>query len=312
MIARNSMSTTLRMIHISVAHFSSLSPPTQILCQAFYQLSDVSSTEHPSTLPKRLLASSIVTPTLLARHLSPRKSNIYQRAAFSTTEAPTEQTQAFLLSLGYSREVSDGIIDVLLRNGISHSMLFGMVKELAGRYEIGEDAGLGALADSIKAELLTKHGKKTVRVVCLPSIGWSCPPDDAGDDALPVIHSMDRAFVVDATEGTTLTDVAKFGTSENCAVLGEYLECACSGIMACSTCHVVIHPDWYEASLASEKGAKKIGPPSEAEQDMIDLAYEPQVTSRLGCQIELTVDIDGVVVLLPRGSNNLMDHIPFE
>jgi ferredoxin len=238
----------------------------------------------------------------------------------STPTSPMEQTQSFLLSLGYTKEVSQGIINALLQNGISPNMLFGMVKTLAGRYEIGEDAGLDALADSVKAEQLTKHGMKKVRIVCLPSTGWSSPSNDADDDAsLPIIHSMDRAFVVEATEGTTLTDVAKFGTSDNCDVLGEYLECACSGIMACSTCHVVIHPDWYDASLAlsssdtvQQGGMKKIGPPSEAEQDMIDLAFEPQVTSRLGCQIELTTDLDGLVILLPRGSNNLMDHIPFE
>ena len=236
-----------------------------------------------------------------------------------STTTPMEQTQSFLLTLGYTKDVSQGIINALLQNGISPNMLFGMVKTLAGRYEIGEDAGLDALADSVKAEQLTKHGMKKVRIVCLPSTGWSRPPNDAEDDAsLPIIHSMDRAFVVEATEGTTLTDVAKFGTSDNCDVLGEYLECACSGIMACSTCHVVIHPDWYDASLSTSSesvqggGMKKIGPPSEAEQDMIDLALEPQVTSRLGCQIVLTTDLDGLVILLPRGSNNLMDHIPFE
>lgn len=236
------------------------------------------------------------------------------------TTSPMEQTRSFLLTLGYTKEVSQGIINALVQNGISPNMLFGMVKNLAGRYEIGEDAGLDALADSVKAEQLTKHGMKKVRVVCLPSIGWSRPPNDSEDDAsLPIIHSMDRAFVVEATEGTTLTDVAKFGTSDNCDVLGEYLECACSGIMACSTCHVVIHPDWYDVSLAPSSGTtvqgggmKNIGPPSEAEQDMIDLAFEPQVTSRLGCQIELTTDLDGLVILLPRGSNNLMDHIPFK
>jgi ferredoxin len=222
---------------------------------------------------------------------------------------------------------------------MSHSSLLGMVRALAGRYEVGEDGGLEALAASVRMELEKKHGGRKVRVWCLPSTGWSprAPGDNADDDddegrgQPPIIHSMDRAFAVEATEGTTLADVAKFGTSDNCEVLGEYLECACSGIMACSTCHVVIHPDWYDATLPSPSPAtvdaidgtnpagglivrsgKKIGPPSEAEQDMIDLAYEPQATSRLGCQVVLTADLDGLVVLLPRGSNNLMDHIPFE
>lgn len=100
---------------------------------------------------------------------------------------------------------------------------------------------------------------------------------------------------------------------DNSNVLGEYLDCACSGIMACSTCHVSIHPDWYDADLPSSSSSpRKVGPPSEAEQDMIDLAYEPTLTSRLGCQLVLTKDMDGLVILLPRGSNNMMDHIPFE
>jgi 2Fe-2S ferredoxin len=188
-----------------------------------------------------------------------------------------------------------------------------------------------------------------VKVWCLPSTGWSPSPRDPDDDVDDddddvdgggsgrdrhrrsiIIHSMDRAFSIEAAEGTTLTDVAKFGgtSGDNQNVLGEYLECACSGIMACSTCHVVIHPDWYDADLpppnnsasgstsiiasSSEKIKNKIGPPSEAEMDMIDLAYEPQSTSRLGCQVVLTADLDGLVILLPRGSNNMMDHIPFE
>jgi len=242
-------------------------------------------------------------------------------------------------------------MNALLQNGIPPSSLLGMVKGLAGRYEVGEDAGLEALATSVELELEKEHGKRKVKICCLPSTGWDpAPYDDDGDgdgdtaqkqqQQLPVVHSMDRAFVVEAVEGTTLTDVAKFGTSDNCEVLGEYLECACAGIMACSTCHVVIHPDWFDASAvpaddddrdddgsdgdsngptngsgsddAKRRRRAKIPPPSEAELDMIDLAYEPQVTSRLGCQIKLTKEMDGLVVLLPRGSNNLMDFVPFE
>lgn len=239
-------------------------------------------------------------------------------------ETPTQQTQSFLLSLGYSEEVSNGVIDALLQNGIPHTSLLGMVKGLAGRYEVGEDAGLVALAASVKFELEKTVGKSKIKFWCLPSTGWSPAPDSIDEQIiideqqLPVIHSMDRAFLVETTVGTTLTDVAKFGTSENSDVLGEYLECACSGIMACSTCHVVIHPDWFDTTITTSSDVsahpqrKKIGPPSEAEQDMIDLAYEPQLTSRLGCQIKLTQELDGLVILLPRGSNNLMDSIPFE
>lgn len=240
-----------------------------------------------------------------------------QRRAFSRSsdpafESPKQKTQSFLLSLGYSEELSEGIIDALLQNGISVASLLGMVKSLAGRYEVDEDAGLEPLAASVRIELDKKAGKAMVKVWCLPSTGWDPAPDDIDNDdddddrQLPIVHSPQRAFEVEAIEGTTLTDVAKFGTSQNGDVLGEYLECSCAGIMACSTCHVVIHPDWFNS------GKNRVEPPSEAEQDMIDLAYEPQLTSRLGCQIKLTKELDGLVILLPRGSNNLMDFVPFE
>jgi len=225
-----------------------------------------------------------------------------------TQKTPTQQTQEFLTSLGYSVAVSDGVIDALLQNGIQPSSLLSMVKALAGRYEVDEDGGLEALAASVKLELEKEEGKSKVKIWCLPSTGWSPAPEEDSTSP-PIIDSMERAFHVEAMEGTTLTDVAKFGTSENCDVLGEYLECACAGIMACSTCHVVIHPDWYDDSISppddekllsvrprskrddseddesSSSSHDKIGPPSEAEQDMLDLAFEPQITSRLGKSI---------------------------
>jgi ferredoxin len=61
---------------------------------------------------------------------------------------------------------------------------------------------------------------------------------------------------------------------------------------------------------AEGPGASKVGPPSEAKQDMLDLAYEPRATSRLGYQIWLTVELDGLVILLPRGIHNFMDCVP--
>ena len=236
----------------------------------------------------------------------------------SSTKSPTQQTEAFLLSLGYSNAISKGIIDALIQNGIPHSSLLSMVKGLAGRYEVGEDAGLEALAASVKKELENEQGKEKLKVWFLPSTGWSSDGEDDDGFGIPAIHSMDRAFAVEVHEGTNLADIARFGTSENCDVLREYLECACNGIMACSTCHVVVHPEWFDSSKTSDEVAAsvdeqtKIGTPSEPEQDMIDLAFEPLSTSRLGCQITLTKALDGLVILLPKSSNNLMDDIPFD
>jgi 2Fe-2S ferredoxin len=73
------------------------------------------------------------------------------------------------------------------------------------------------------------------------------------------------------------------------------LEGACEGSLACSTCHVVVDPDWIE----------RLTPPTEDEEDMLDLAFGLEGTSRLGCQIVMTEEIDGLVVRLPSGTRNV-------
>src|SRR5450631_3759773 len=67
------------------------------------------------------------------------------------------------------------------------------------------------------------------------------------------------------------------------------IEGACEGSLACSTCHVVVDPEWYE--LLKEA--------SEDEEDMLDLAFGLTATSRLGCQIIITEELDGLTVRLP-------------
>lgn len=73
------------------------------------------------------------------------------------------------------------------------------------------------------------------------------------------------------------------------------LEGACEGSLACSTCHVIVEPQWYE--LLEEA--------SEDEEDMLDLAFGLTHTSRLGCQIRMTDELDGLTVRLPSGTRNM-------
>ena len=75
------------------------------------------------------------------------------------------------------------------------------------------------------------------------------------------------------------------------------VEGACEGSMACSTCHVIVDPDWI----------LKLPPASTAEEDMLDLTYGVTRTSRLGCQIAVISDLDGLVVRLPQATRNMMD-----
>ncbi|CAG9574233.1 unnamed protein product [Danaus chrysippus] len=70
---------------------------------------------------------------------------------------------------------------------------------------------------------------------------------------------------------------------------------ACEGTLTCSTCHVVLKQVDYDR-LPEEAG--------DEERDMLDLAYGLTDTSRLGCQITLTKDLDGLEVNVPESVND--------
>ena len=63
----------------------------------------------------------------------------------------------------------------------------------------------------------------------------------------------------------------------------------CGGACACATCHVYVDEKWFD----------KLKKKDEAEQDMLDMAFEPSKFSRLACQITVTDDLDGLVVKMP-------------
>jgi ferredoxin, 2Fe-2S len=75
---------------------------------------------------------------------------------------------------------------------------------------------------------------------------------------------------------------------------GVDIEGACEGSLACSTCHVIVDPSWFA----------KLSTPTEDEEDMLDLAFGLTQTSRLGCQIVMNDQLDGLVVKLPAGTRN--------
>lgn len=71
---------------------------------------------------------------------------------------------------------------------------------------------------------------------------------------------------------------------------------ACGGSCACSTCHVIVQdPDMYD----------KLEEPDDDENDMLDLAFGLTETSRLGCQVKMSPEIDGIVVKLPSMTRNM-------
>ncbi|KAG5649837.1 hypothetical protein H0H81_001826 [Sphagnurus paluster] len=73
------------------------------------------------------------------------------------------------------------------------------------------------------------------------------------------------------------------------------LEGACEGSVACSTCHVILTPEFYD----------RLPEPDDEENDMLDMAFGLTDTSRLGCQVVLTRDMDGVTATLPAATRNM-------
>jgi 2Fe-2S ferredoxin len=95
--------------------------------------------------------------------------------------------------------------------------------------------------------------------------------------------------VLDAPEGLTLMEIAQNNDIEE-------IEGVCGGSMACATCHMYIHPNWWKKCLQGEEAL------SDEEEDMLDLAFDVRESSRLGCQIIMNEDLDGLVIALP-GAN---------
>jgi 2Fe-2S ferredoxin len=92
---------------------------------------------------------------------------------------------------------------------------------------------------------------------------------------------------VEAKPGHTLLEIAQKN--------GFDVEGACEGCLSCSTCHLIIAPDWYA----------KLPEASDEENDMLDLASGLTRTSRLSCQLIMQKDWDGMEVRLPAVVRNM-------
>jgi len=95
--------------------------------------------------------------------------------------------------------------------------------------------------------------------------------------------------VVDAPLGLSVLEIAHRH--------GIDIEGACEGSLACSTCHVIVDKTWYG----------QLDDASEDEEDMLDLAFGLTPTSRLGCQLIMTEELDGLTVRLPDAVRNLLE-----
>jgi 2Fe-2S ferredoxin len=95
---------------------------------------------------------------------------------------------------------------------------------------------------------------------------------------------------VDAPVGLSVLEIAHKNDID--------LEGACEGSLACSTCHVIVESEWYDL----------LADASEDEEDMLDLAFGLTKTSRLGCQIIMSEELDGLTLKLPPGTRNMQSR----
>ena len=96
------------------------------------------------------------------------------------------------------------------------------------------------------------------------------------------ITSDEKIHEIDVQNGLTVME----GAVQN-DIPG--IDADCGGGMACATCHVYVKEEWFDKLPKKEDG----------EEDMIDMAYEPNKYSRLSCQLTVSDELEGLVVNLP-------------
>ncbi|KAI5780811.1 2Fe-2S ferredoxin-type domain-containing protein [Geopyxis carbonaria] len=112
----------------------------------------------------------------------------------------------------------------------------------------------------------------------------------------PAGEELHVTFIDKDATSTTLTVAAGDNLLDIAQAHDLEMEGACGGSAACSTCHVIVEGDaMYDA----------MPEPDDDENDMLDLAFGLTETSRLGCQVKMSKELDGLVVRLPNMTRNL-------
>ncbi|RKU47112.1 hypothetical protein DL546_004335 [Coniochaeta pulveracea] len=129
---------------------------------------------------------------------------------------------------------------------------------------------------------------RTFAVSTTLSHGHVDPPKPGEELYVTFIDKEGQEHKLAVSKGDNLLDIAQAHDLE--------MEGACGGSCACSTCHVIVmDQEYYD----------KMPEPEDDENDMLDLAFGLTETSRLGCQIHMTKELDGLRVKLPSMTRNL-------
>lgn len=170
------------------------------------------------------------------------------------------EVKKWLLDQGYNEQVTQGIIAAY-----SGKVTMSDVKLLGS-------SGLKALSDAVQRELKAQRS------------------DACNIDLFITAPKGSNVIKKSVPIGTTFYNLAKEDSD-----ISPFIECACNGIAACSTCHIIIDDAFI----------KKFPPPEEAELDMLDLAWGVTPNSRLGCQIRFSNQCNGMLITIPEMANNL-------
>ena len=102
---------------------------------------------------------------------------------------------------------------------------------------------------------------------------------------------MSKITYIDSSGNSKTIEVANGITVIEGAIQNNIpgIDADCGGGMACATCHVYVKEEWLN----------KLNKPEDAEQDMIDMAFEPKKNSRLSCQLIVSDKLDGLIVTTP-------------
>lgn len=168
------------------------------------------------------------------------------------------------------------------------------------------DASIRAKRESIRQHIRGLEAARR-KFTSTPAVthGHIDPPKPGEELHVTFIDKDGDSHEFEVAEGNNLLDIAQANDLE--------MEGACGGSCACSTCHVIVQDeDLYDKIPEAdddEVGAyfahdyKEVA--NHVQNDMLDLAFGLTETSRLGCQIKMTKDIDGIVVKLPSMTRNM-------
>ena len=120
------------------------------------------------------------------------------------------------------------------------------------------------------------------------------------------IDKENESHICEVADGDNLLDIAQANDLEMEGMAHSLIHLssstdssrtgACGGSCACSTCHVIVTDESYY---------DKMPEPEDDENDMLDLAFGLTETSRLGCQVKMTKELDGLTVQLPSMTRNM-------